>query len=424
MALDFNPTATASGGLASTFSKTAIPSPTPDTGQVPFSDAKNPTPAPAPIPAPVNQLINTSSKSRTTFSNNSSDLAAALAKISGAPTQENPNPQGTSGSGTGSDNNTGTGTTGVDTNGIPLNDPIMTGLTQLQTNSDAATKSLIASTIASYQTQRNALTSQYENYKRGLQQLGVETGAAQSTPDLLAGHILQAGNDELTKINDLQAKESKALMDAQNAKSTNDFKTLEAKMNYVKQIKTEKANAIKNMYDTINSTNKALAQGAHYELYSAFQTLTDPKDKNTFIETVAKNYKVSPMAVVTALQDEQDKRSTADLKTANSKSILANRGKSGGTSSAGISKVQIAQGQQALNKGIDPSTGEKIGNAKGSDGFYDPSVYSKAFEQWPGSAKSFVTAYPIVGGINPKSYKTLPAALQALLPKTSTAKKS
>lgn len=374
-----------------------------------------------PASQPKNNLINTSTQSRTQFSQNSSDLAAALAKISGTPTPENPNPTGGTDTTTKGTGTTGAGTTGVDTNGVPLNDPIMTGLTQLQTNSDAATKSLIASTMASYQTQRNALTSQYENYKRGLQQLGVETGAAQSTPDLLAGHILQAGNDELTKINDLQAKESKALMDAQNAKSTNDFKTLEAKMNYVKQIKTEKASAIKNMYDTINSTNKALAQGAHYELYNAFQTLTDPKDKNTFIETVAKNYQVSPMAVVQALQDEQDKRGTADLKTANSKSIIANRGKSGATS-GGITKTQISMGTSTLKTGIAPD-GTKIGNGQGKDGFYDPGVYIETFNQWPGSIKAFVAAYPITG-INPKSYSLLPEAFKPYLPKTTSSSSS
>lgn len=362
-----------------------------------------------------NTLINTSTQSRSNFNQNSSDLAAALAKISGTPTPDNPN------GGTGGKDATTTTTT----TGIPANDPIMSGLNTLSANSDAATKSLIASTIASYQTQRNALTSQYDNYKRGLQQLGVETGSAQSTPDLLAGHILEAGNQEMTKINDLQAKESKALIDAQNAKATNDFKTLEAKMTYVKQIQTEKANAIKGMYDTINNTNKALAEGAHYELYNAFQTLTDSKDKNAFIETVAKNYKVSPLAVVQALQDESDKRSAAELKTQNQKDIIANRGKSGGSSAASVSRAQIAQGTRILKTGIGPN-GEKIGNPQGSDGFYDPALYTKAFLDWPGSTKSFVAAFPIVGSVNPKSYSKLPDALRALLPKTtsSTSKKS
>lgn len=355
---------------------------------------------------PVNNLINTSTQSRTNFSQNTSDLNAALAKLNGTPTQENPNPDG------GDEKKPA-----VDENGVSLDDPIMKGLTTLQTNSDAATKSLIASTIASYQNQRNTLTNQYENYKRGLQQLGVETGAAQSTPDLLAGHILQAGNDELTKINDIQAKESKALIDAQSAKDTNDFKTLEAKMTYVNQLKTEKADAIKNMYDTIASTNKGLAEGAHYELYNAFQTITDPKDKNTFIEAIAKQYKVSPLAVTQALQDEQDKRDKASLATQNTKSVLANRGKTAGSGS--VTKAQISTGTNVLKTGVAPD-GTKIGNPQGKDGFYDPSVYIAAFQDWPGSAKAFVTAYPIVGSINPKSYKSLPDALQSLLPKTKT----
>lgn len=382
--------------------------PTQDSGQIPFKDAANPSPQ-NPTPPP-NQLINTSTQSRTQTAQASSDLDAALAKISGAPTQLNPNP-------------TSTPDTNIDpSTGLSANDPIISGLNTISANSDAATKSLIASTVASYQTQRNAVTSQYENYKRGLQQLGIESGAAQSTPDLLAGHIVQAGNDELSKINDLQAKEAKALMDAQNAKTTNDFKTLQEKMAYVKQVQTEKATAIKNMYDTINNTNKALAVETHADLFDAFSTLSTSDDKQAFINQVAKNYNVSPLAVVTALNDEQAKRTTANLKTQNTQSIIANRG--GKAGSGKISAAQIAQGQNALNQGIDPSTGQKIGNPKGSDGFYDPSVYAKAFSDWPGSAKAFVAAFPIVGGINPSSYSILPPALQALLPKTKASGRS
>ena len=353
---------------------------------------------------PTNNLINTSTQSRQTFASNSSDLNAALAKISGTPTPENPNPKATTDGGPSS-------TTTTTTTGTSTNDPILSGLDTLTANSDAATKALIASTRATYQNQRNELTSKYDNYKRGLQQLGVETRAAESTPDLLAGHILKAGNDQLTKINDLNAKEAATLMDAQNAKTTNDFKTLEAKMTYLKQIKTEKTNAIKDMYEAINNSNKALAESAHYELYGAFQTL-NPKDQEAFITEVAKRYKVSPLAVVQALQDEADKRSTADLKTKNSQSILDNRGKnSGGTSTAGLSKAQIAAGLAELKK------------TQGKDGFYDPYKYIAAFEAWPGSTKAFVAAYPITG-VNPKSFKLLPAAFKTYLPKTSSGSSS
>lgn len=243
---------------------------------------------------------NTSTQSRNATAQSSSELDAALARL-GA-TQTNPTPGDTTTTGT------GTGTTpapAVDQYGIPLNDPIMTGLSTLSANSDAATKALIANTQAAYQRNVNSVTSQYDSYKAGLQQLGVETNEAQSTPDILAGHIQQAANDEMTKIQTLDANEKKALMDANNAKTNNDFKTLQAKMTYVKQIQTEKATAIKAMHDAVVNSGKEVVVDAP-ALYGAFKSL-DPSDGEKYILAVAQKYGASPIDVQSALLNEQAK---------------------------------------------------------------------------------------------------------------------
>ena len=358
------------------------------------------------VPA-TNNLINTSTQSRTQTAQASSDLSAALAKLGGQSTQANPTPDANGGgSSTTTDPN-------VDpTTGLSNSDPIISGLNTLSANSDAATKSLIASTIASYQTQRNAVTQQGENYKRGLQQLGLETGAAEATPDLLSGHIIQAGNDELTKINDLQAKESKALIDAQNAKATGDFKNLQAKMAYVKQVQTDKANAIKNMYDSITTAKTASADEAS-AVYSTMQTL-NPDDQVTYLTAVAKKYGL-PLdqltAQVAAIKTAQDK---AALATKNTESIIAKRN-SPAASKTGVTATQKAQGMQILKTGIDQN-GNKVGNPQGGDGYVDPSVYISLFNDFPGTASQFLTLYPR-SNVNPSSYSILPAALQ---PKTKS----
>lgn len=290
-------------------------------------------------------------------------------------------------------------------------DPILTGLSTLQANSDAATKSLVATTQAAYQNNVNKTNSQFENYKRGLQQLGIETGSAESTPDILSGHIQKAGNDQMEKISELSAEEAKTLMDAKNAQDTNDFKTLEDKMTYLEKIKTDKANAIKDMYDNISSASKTADIEAH-DIYDTLDTL-DPADKHAFIQAVAQKYNLPLASLVTSLADEKSKREV-DAVDLQNKKRLVNGGDTNSTS-----KVQIAQGQNTLNTGMAPN-GTKIGNPKGSDGFYDPSVYIKAFGEWPGSAKAFIAAYPIIGGINPESYDLLPASLQELIPKLDT----
>lgn len=351
-------------------------------------------------------LINTSTKSRTAYNQNVSDLATAMAKISGTPTTANPNPSNPA-------DTTAAGILGDTT------DPIISGLNTLQTNTDAATKSLIASTQAAYQNKMNTVNKQYGNYSSGLQQLGVETNQAQATPDLLVGHIQQAANDKMDKINALSAEESKALIDAQTAKSTNDFKTLQAKMDYVKQVQAQKATAIKDMYDTISSADKTAAIEAH-DLFDIADTLdkTVPQggtqsDYEKFVIAAAQKYNVPVLSLVQALTDEKGKRDAATLKTQNTKSIIAKRA-GGGASAGTMSKAQIDQGTQILLTGKD-AQGNVVGNPKGADGYVDPSVYIKLFTDWKGTTPKFLTAYP-VKNVNPASYSTLPEAIR---PKTS-----
>lgn len=356
--------------------------------------------APAPVTAPVqapqsSNLINTSSQSRTATNQATSDLAAALARLNG--------------------NTTGVSTStpaGSTTTAAPSTDPILSGLDALQANSDAATKSLIASTQAAYQNKINAVNTQYTNYKSGLQQLGVETNEAQSTPDLLAGHIQQAANDQMDKINALGAEESKALMDANNAKATNDFKTLQAKMTYVQQIQTQKAQAIKDMYDSITSAKTASDDEAE-AIYSTMQTL-DPSDQEAYLQAVSSKYNLPLDGLVASLNTYKAAQDKAALATQNTESIIAKRA-TGGSSTKGASTAQIAVGTNILKTGK-LSDGTVLGNPQGSDGYVDPSVYSALYSYWNGTNAAFLKAYPITE-VNPESYPALPAALQ---PKTSS----
>jgi hypothetical protein len=72
--------------------------------------------------------------------------------------------------------------------------------------------------------------------------------------------------------------------------------------------------------------------------------------------------------------------------------------------------------QEFLTTGIAPN-GDKLGNPRGADGFVDPGVYIKAFEEWTGTAKDFLTYFPVEKNVNPASYKLLPEAIR---PKTTS----
>lgn len=311
------------------------------------------------------QLINTSTQSRTQTAQAASGLDAALARL-------------------GMNNNGGQNT--PDNNGIEGTDkdPIIMGLNRLQTNSDDATKSFIASVQAKYQNEKNKANGATESYKGGLQQLGIETNQAQATPDLLAGHIRQATLDNLDKIHDLDTEETKAIMDAKNAKDSNDFKTLQAKMDYIDQIKKAKSDALKSMYDNLSTSNKASAIEAH-DIYDTMQTLNDA-DKEKFILAVAQKYNLPVMSLVQALNDEKQSREVFDVDLANKKRLL-NSGSGG--SSGSMSKAQIQLGEDKLNA------------TRGSDGYVDPYVYAQAFKDWTGTTKQFLAAFPPKDYVNP-----------------------
>lgn len=358
------------------------------------------------------QLVVTSGQSRTKTNEAMGGLQEALAKLNSAP-------------GTGATEEKGS-VEGTD------QDPILQGLSKLQSTSDAAQKSLLSTITAQYANEKNKVNEQFGNYKAGLQELGIQTNQAQATPDLLMGHIQKAGADQLEKINSLTAEESKALMDASAAKEANDFKTLTAKMDYIKQIKKDKADAIKEMYDNISNSTK-IAQIQAHDIYDTMQTL-DPADQESFIQAVAKKYNLSVVSLVQALKDEKTSRESDALDTENKKSIIADRnkptggdtstpgGKGGGTSGTyKYSADDLNNYYSLLDTGGTGPDGRAF-NPRGEDGFVDPYAYKAIFEDWTshgGTAANFLTKFPIKTNVNPESYKLLPEAIRPAEKKTT-----
>lgn len=320
----------------------------------------------------VPSLITTSGSARSTYNKNSASLDTALKMFNIGST---PAPQ--------SGDTTTTDTTS--------NDPYMTSLDSLAKGSDDASKMLIANIQAAKQRQQNSIDTQYSNYKSGLQLLGIQHNDAQSTPELLTGHIQQAENEHQDKISQLNADESKAILDANNARADQDFKVLQEKTDYLKQIKTDKADELKNYYDTISQQTKVAPDIAH-EVYSTLQGLDDA-DKQEFIQQVAKQFNLPLGSLVTALNDEKLNIQTNDIKTQNAQATLNKKLAPKTTTGTGsISKSQISAGAQALE------------NNKGADGYVDPYFYADAYKDWVskgGTQKSFITNFPPKLFVNP-----------------------
>lgn len=187
-------------------------------------------------------------------------------------------------------------------------DPFTKYLDKMGERSNASTRALISTIQANRANREGEITQTYDNYKRGLQLLGIQHNAAQTTPALLQGQIVQAENEQRSKVMALDAEEAKALMDAENAKTENDFRLLKEKMDYVDKIKKEKANALKDLYDTM-TTQRGIAEEQAHDIYDTLQKL-GANDKEAFLNAVATKYKIPVGKLVQALNDEKKKRET------------------------------------------------------------------------------------------------------------------
>lgn len=243
---------------------------------------------------------------------------------------------------------------------VDASDPILSGLASLQQSSDATTARLIASTMAAYQNNVNTVNSQYDSYKRGLQSLGIEHNAAQATPDLLSSQIQGAANDQMQKINSLQATETKTIMDAQAAQQKGDFQTLQDEMTRLNDIQTAKQTAIKDMYDTMVSQNTISKDNAT-AVYEEMQNV--PADQQEqFLQTVAQQLQVpltdlvSNVAIAgqTASKDKLTQESEEDT-IALDNLKLANGGTLPGASGSGKVAFTSADNGYLANAGMSPS---------------------------------------------------------------------
>lgn len=276
-----------------------------------------PTPPAGTIAPPANNnLVVTGGPATTQFNTHSSDLSNLLGNL---------NQQQTPGTNTATLDNT--------------NDSFTQALDRISGTSDAATKALIGSIQANRQTQKNAADTEYGNYKSGLQLLGIQHNDAQSTPDLLAGHITKAENDHTTKLQSIETETNKALVDAQTAKDNKDLSTLKDKMSYIKDLNQQKQDYLKNIADNMSNQTK-IADSQIGNAYDALLKL-NPKDQEQYLQVVAQKYNIPLGSLVKSMVTEKQQREKDALDLEDKRSIIANRNKTNAGSDKAITTAKL-----------------------------------------------------------------------------------
>lgn len=294
-------------------------------------------------------------------------------------------------------------------------DPYMKSLTDLSARSNDSTKMLITNIMAAKQRQRNSVNTEYDKYKGGLQLLGIQHNEAQATPELLQGRVQEAENQHQAKISEIDAEEAKALIDAEDARANNDFKVLKEKMDYVKTLKKEKADELKALHDTLTNTQKT----AQIEAHDIFDTLyeLEAEDQEAFLVAVAQKFNLPMGTLVQALADEKAKRGAADLKTKNTESIITKREAPPKAGTGTTGGKPIVSGGVTITQSQIKAGEDKLVASKGTDGYVDPDVYKKSYDEWPGTKKDFLAKFPPNNWVNPEN-KNAPQPLPQYLQST------
>lgn len=377
-----------------------------------------------------------------------------------------PGQGGTGGGANGDQNNNGSGnSTGDTSNNGTSGDPFAdiksqisdiqaTGLSQItqikstldgvKSTADAGTLALINSLQQIYASREASVTDSYNRLGAKLQGEGFRNGLARYAPAQEAGVLTDNEVQGQMKIAQLQGEMMSQIAKAQQAQTDNDTKLFNDEYDKIDSIQKDMNTAVQGLYkeavDKQNSDIKAkqlsqktdqttldngmkTSQRIAPAIADALNQFTNQKDKDDFIEKVATQYGIDPNVL-------RGDISTAALKTKNTNSEIANRGKK----TSGASKTyksgtfsytdaDLSQYDTAFKKGGTSPTGQQY-NGRGTDGYVDPGMYLYNFNDWVtqgGLPKDFISKYPPKDYINPDDNATLPAYLRSSIKGGSSA---
>jgi len=292
----------------------------------------------------TSNTVVSSNDSRNQFIRNSADLGSMLSRYypQNQQNQNNntntPTPGGSSGS---SNAPSSPGANNQNATIDNYSDPYTQALDKMKANQDVATQNLINTIQAKRANRGNEITQSYERYKQGLMLLGVQSENIQSSPDIVMGNIQQAENARIAKLQELDQEEATALLEATMAKDEKDFKLLKDRMDYIKEIKRERINTLKDSYDTMKY-EQGIGEMQAEQIYTQLNTLSGDK-KEQFLQAVADRFGIPVGAIVAGVAKiaEAKKKGTSGGKLTDSEkkssawSTLNSLISSNGTTSAG-----------------------------------------------------------------------------------------
>lgn len=363
--------------------------------------------------------------------------------------QNNNNGNQNNGSGDSTDPTSKNGTTGDPFADIKsrISDIQATGLSQIteikstlegiKNTADAGTLALINSLQAIYASREASVTDSYNRLGAKLQGEGFRNGLARYAPDQEAGVMTNNEVQGQMKIAQLQGEMMSQIAKAQQAQTDNDTKLFNDEYDKIDAIQKDMNTAVQGLYkeavDKQNADTKAkqlsqktdqttldngmkTSQRIAPAIADALNQFTNQKDKDDFINKIATQYGIDPNVL-------RGDISTAALKTKNTNSEIANRGKKSGSGAAKTYKsgtfsytdADLSSYANAFKNGGTSPTGQQY-NGRGSDNYVDPGMYLYNFNDWVshgGLPKDFISKYPPKDYINPDDNATLPAYLRS-----------
>lgn len=238
-------------------------------------------------------------------------------------------------------------------------DPYTQMLDKIAAKSDKATQNLIATIKANKYSRESNVNQEYDRLKQGLFSLGLSTDKLQYTPDLVYGSIMQAENQRTAQLQQLDQQEATALLEAQQARENKDFTLLKEKMAYIKDIKNQRLETLKNSFDTMNYEAK-IGEIQAKQVYDQLQKIP-PAKRTEFLQAIATKLNIPLAAITSQVAEIQRTRAKGTKKSS--------------TNTTG-STVKLTP-----SKGISLLTPKFEAN-KGEDGYVDPTEWTKARTLW------------------------------------------
>lgn len=180
-------------------------------------------------------------------------------------------------------------------------DPYTQMLDKISATSDKATQNLIATIKSNKAAREQNVNLEYDRLKQGLMSLGLSTDRMQYTPDLVYGGITQAENARMGQLQKLDQDEATALLEAQQARENKDFTLLKDKIAYLKDIKNQRLERLKNSFDTMNYEAK-IGELQAKQVYDQLQKIPQAK-RTEYLQAIATRLGIPLLAITSQIQN-------------------------------------------------------------------------------------------------------------------------